>query len=90
MAKPFSPAARRRYDAVRLGIRSRMRATDRSGRITLAELAAALRAAGSERSERYLRAVLSGEKVSRPALRELSAAVRAVRARRERGVPEWL
>ena len=67
-----------------------MRATPRSGRIALAEVAGALRLAGYTRSHRYLRAVLSGEKRSRPALREISAAVRAIRARREAELPDWL
>ena len=90
MGKQFTPAEVRRYEAVRYAIRARMRATPRSGRVTLADASDALERAGRARSHRYLRAVLSGEKRSRPALRELSAAVRAIRERREADLPSWL
>ena len=90
MARPFTPAEIRRYEAVRLTLRQRMRATDRSGRVTRAAVVRALRAAGYDRSDRYVRAVLSGEKRSRPALREISAAVRTLRADAEAGLPDWL
>ena len=90
MAKPLSPAEARRYVAVRYAIKARMRATPRSGRVTLAGVVDALQAAGYDRSPRYVRAVLNGEKRSRPALREISAAVDAVRERMERGLPDWL
>lgn len=88
--KPMLPHERQRYHNIRRAIRSRMRATDRSGRITVDDVAAALRAAGYARSPRYVRAVLSGEKVSRPALREISAAIGSIRERMERGIPDWL
>lgn len=90
MPRPFTPADVRRYEAVRLAINARMRTTLRSGRIPRRDVVAALRAAGFRRSERYVRTVLSGEKRSRPALREISAAVRAVRAEAERDLPDWL
>ena len=90
MARPLSPAETQRYAAVRHAIKARMRATPRSGRIRLADVVEALRAAGYERSPRYVRAVLNGEKRSRPALREISAAVDAVRARMESDLPDWL
>ena len=90
MAKPFTPGDRGKYDAVRHQIRAQMRATDRSGRITVEAVAGALQSAGYDRSPRYVRAVLSGEKTSRPALREISAAVRAVRTHTEADLPDWL
>ena len=67
-----------------------MRATDRSGRITTQEVSKALCQTGYPRSPRYVRAVLAGEKVSRPALREISAAVRTLPAMRENDLPAWL
>jgi hypothetical protein len=90
MARLFTPSEVRRYDAVRFDIKARMRATDRSTRITLTDIVGALGAAGYDRSPRYVRAVLNGEKRSRPALREISAAVDAVRRNMERGLPDWL
>lgn len=90
MAKPFTPVDSRKYDAVSHDIRHRMRATDRSGRVTVEAVSNALRAAGYSRSPRYVRAVLSGEKTSRPALREISAAVRAIRDHAESDLPDWL
>ena len=90
MGKPWTPAEIRRYESARHAVNTRMRATPRSRRITLADVVDALRGAGYARSERYVRAVLGGEKRSRPALREISAAVRACRTRREAGLPEWL
>ena len=90
MGKPFSPGDRARYDTVRRQVRHRMRATARSGRITLPQVVAALREAGYRRSPRYVRAVLAGEKTSRPALREISAAIEALRAEAERELPDWL
>ncbi|MEL6617066.1 MAG: hypothetical protein AAFQ43_15090 [Bacteroidota bacterium] len=62
----------------------------RRARVTFPEVAAALNAAGYARSHRYLRAVLSGEKRSRPALREISAAVDAVHRQRRVGLPDGL
>ncbi|NNF57802.1 MAG: hypothetical protein HKN04_06130 [Rhodothermaceae bacterium] len=67
-----------------------MRATDRLSRITQPHLAAVLNQAGYARSHRYIRSVLAGETISRPALREISAAVQAIRARQEADVPAWL
>ena len=67
-----------------------MCATDFSGRITYAALSAALRSAGYDRSPRYVRAVLNGEKRSRPALREISAAVDAIRRLDTAHLPDWL
>ena len=86
----MNPAERQRYHKVRRCVRARTRATDRSGRITVDAIAGALRAAGYDRSPRYVRAVLSGEKVSRPALREISAAIRTLRQRNEEHLPHWL
>ncbi len=90
MGRPFTPAEARRYGAVRRQIRHVMRATDRSGRITQAHLVDVLRSAGYARSSRYVRAVLSGEKRGRRALREFSATVRACRERAEADLPDWL
>ena len=87
MGKPLSPSERREYNRVRFDVRSRMGPTNRSGRILLADLVHALQAGGSPR---YVRAVLSGEKVSRPALREIRAALRALRQHRARAGPDWL
>ena len=69
-----------------------MRCDDRLavGRITAADVHRALVSAGYGRSYRYVRAVLSGAKRSRACLAECSAAVGAVRARRESAVPDWL
>ena len=90
MGKAFTSGDHARYHRVRAQIRARMRATDRSERITLPEVVDALRSAGFARSHRYVRAVLSGEKTSRPALREISAAVDALRKRKEAYLPDWL
>lgn len=90
MASPWTPAEVRRYGTVRHSVRARMRATVRSGRLTQADVVRALRAAGYDRSPRYVRAVLDGEKRSRPALREISAAVRALRRAAETDLPDWL
>ena len=90
MARPFTPAEIRRYEIARHTVKHRMRATPRSRRITQSDVVRALRAAGYDRSPRYVRAVLSGEKRSRPALREISAAVRALRGTAEADVPDWL
>ena len=67
-----------------------MRATALSGRIPVAAVSEALAVRGVVRSGRYLRAVLSGEKRSRPALREVSAAVRALRGEADAELPDWL
>ena len=81
-----------RYHAVRHSIRARMRSDGLTGRITRAEVVRTLQASGFDRSDRYVRAVLSGEKTSRPALREIAAAVRRVRERRREAerLPDWL
>ena len=88
--RPLTPLEQQRYHKVRHAVRARTRATDRSGRITVSDIVDTLHAAGYERSHRYVRAVLAGEKISRPALREISAAIRRVRQRREAHLPEWL
>ncbi|OZC02751.1 hypothetical protein [Rubricoccus marinus] len=90
MARPFNRGEIARYDAVRHRIQHDMRASGDDARITLRDLVLALSAAGYDRSHRDLRAVLSGEKRSRPALRECSAAVAAIRRQRRSALPSWL
>ena len=67
-----------------------MRATVPFGRIIRQATAQTLHAAGYPRSPRYIRAVLSGEKRSRSALREISAAIDAIRQRDASDRPDWL
>lgn len=86
--KPFSPFQRQQYHKVRCAIQ--MRTADRSGRITVSDVVIAFREAGYTRSLRYTRAVLAGEKISRPALREVRAVVREIRRRREHAWPHGL
>ena len=92
MARPWTPYQIARYEAVRLDLRRRMACPDRAAlpRVTVADVHRALRSAGYDRSYSYLASVLSGDKRSRPCLAECSAAVRAVRQRREADVPGWL
>ncbi|MEO0558989.1 MAG: hypothetical protein AAF170_12475 [Bacteroidota bacterium] len=67
-----------------------MQATDRSGRTTYIRLAEALEKAGFARSSHDLRAVLNGEKRSRPVLREISATIDAIRQLEEQHLPDGL
>jgi hypothetical protein len=90
MPRPFTLAERARYEAVRRAILHRMADDGRTGRITVAEVQRALLAAGYDRGYEYVKAVLNGRKRSRPMLREVSAAVRAVRERRLRRIPDWM
>ena len=88
----WTAEATARYDAALAGVRTRMRCDDRLaiGRITAADVYRALVSAGYARTYRYVRAVLSGCKRSRPCLRECSAAVGAIRKRREVELADWL
>ena len=92
MPRPWTPAETARYESVRRDLRRRMLCLDRAALrpVTQAEVHRALVSAGYSRSYRYVRAVLSGAKRSRPCLRECSAAVDAVRAARARTLPDWL
>lgn len=92
MPKPLNPAECRRYRAALVSVRARMRSDGLTGRITQADVVDALRRSGYDRSPRYVRAVMAGEKRSRPALREISAAVRRIRTRRREAdrLPDWL
>ena len=90
MGRPLNPREAARYDEVRHQIKGRMRASGVDRRVTLPEIVGALQRAGYARSHRVLRAVLSGEKRSRPALREISAAIDAVRRQRRAERPDWL
>ena len=88
----WTKAQRDRYGAALAGVRERMRCADRDAlpRITIVDVHRALVSAGYRRSYTYVASVLSGEKSSRACLSECSAAVRAIRQRREGEVPDWL
>ena len=90
MPRPFFPTETARYEAVRTAILRGMADDGTTGRITVAEVRRVLGAAGYDRGYEYVKAVLGGRKRSRPVLREVSAAVRMIRARRLQDVPGWL
>lgn len=91
MARTLTDDERDRYHGVRLGVRASTRSDGLTGTVTRADIAAALAAVGRPRSERYVSSVLDGERVSRPALRDIAAAIPAVRTARRaaEGVPAW-
>lgn len=86
----MTPAQRERYERVRLALVRAMAGDSTRGRVTLREAVDACHSAGHAVSYDMARSVRLGRRVSRPVLSLLTAAVRAVRARRSEGLPEWL